>query len=364
MLSVEPTVAHFCYNMRSYGGAARQAVGLARRIRGFRSIFFNFEEVPRAHAELTDPSEDGFPVVHVPRPQHRRVVAVLRYARRFGADIFHVHGLIGAALLAGRLSRKPMVLKTTLLGTDDLDAIRAKRFGRLWLELVRGVDVNVALSVAIETINAKHLGSTRIERLPNGVELGASVRAKTDPCFCVVGLLAPRKRTHVAIERFLASYAGDEAARLYVVGPGAGDVGLAETDCEYLQYCRSWVPAERRQQVVFTGHLESAELRRIYAASLGFFCFSEFEGMPNALLEAMAANCVPIVGEMGGVAKEIIPSAGTGFVLAPGDPMPSLEDLRRVSAARSPAARMHAAYSFESVAERYAEIYASLLSPR
>jgi glycosyltransferase involved in cell wall biosynthesis len=83
--------------------------------------------------------------------------------------------------------------------------------------------------------------------------------------------------------------------------------------------------------------------------------------MPNALLEAMAANCVPITGEIGGIAREIIEDEGQGFVLAEHAPAPTLEQLIDCSASSGPRERIKDHFDLSQIARRYETIYAALL---
>jgi glycosyltransferase involved in cell wall biosynthesis len=168
----------------------------------------------------------------------------------------------------------------------------------------------------------------------------------------------------VAIERFIQSYAALDGAKLYIVGPFGSDPRLDEGDIAYYERCLALIPQRYRQAVVFTGQIDPGALGEIYRDSLGFFSFSEAEGMPNALLEAMAANCVPLVGPMGGVAKEIIPDRSCGFVLSAEAPSPDLEALRELSAAGSVQQRVRRNYGFDPLVERYSAIYRDLIRRR
>lgn len=356
---MKPTVGFFVYNLRHYGGAARQAALLARHVHHQRVILFDVER-GRTKVEVVD--VPGQPrTIHVPSRLAAGVPAVMWHVLRERVDIVHLHGPVAAGLIVGRLLRRPTVLKSTLLGSDDFDALAGRRFGKTLLRLARRVDANVAVSEAIATINAKYLPRERIHRWPNAAERVTDARAKTAPVFCVVGLVCERKRTHLAIERFVASYAALAGAKLYVVGPTSDPGEFDEGGAAYLARCRGAVPEAYREKVIFTGMLEPPEVACIHAESLACFCFSESEGMPNAVLEAMAHNCVPILGEIGGVAREIVPDAATGFILAAGESMPRIGEVQAISASMAPAQRVREAFSFEALAAKYDTLYRSLL---
>ena len=82
--------------------------------------------------------------------------------------------------------------------------------------------------------------------------------------------------------------------------------------------------------------------------------------MPNALLEAMAANCVPIVGALGGVAEEIIEHGVSGFTLKEDDALPTLDEVVCRSKNKAARNRIKAAYDIRLIARRYGELYREL----
>ncbi len=358
----KPTVAHFVFNLTGYSGAARQALSLARHIDGFDAVVFNLHRKHPTRSAI-DAADRGIRVVHLSRGRPIKSAVVIAYFTwRYRIQIFHLHGMVVVGLLAGLLLRRRLILKTTLLGTDDLDSFRGRVIDRILLKLVERVDINVAISTAIAQINRRYLPPEKVITLPNGVSTRVSAHAKQDPIFCTVGLVCRRKRTHLVIERFLAYYAQIDDAKLYVIGPYGDNDDLEEADEGYAQYCVSLIPPVHRSKVVFTGLLPRDEVERLYQASLAFVCLSEYEGMPNALLEAMAANCVPITSEIGGVAREIIPDQRCGYVLGNGDRFPTIDELREISCGLASRRRVDACYGLDMIAKRYSRIYSNLLS--
>ena len=351
-------VAHFVFNLTTYSGAARQALALADHMDGVRSLFFNVE----AGRDTVEQSTlEGHEVVHLPP---RRLVSyrtVWIRTRQERLSVYHLHGLIGVGLLGGIALRMPLVLKTTLLGSDDFDSLRERLHGWGIMRLVARVDANVVLSGAMQSINRRYLPPERVHRLPNAARLPPTWSGKTAPRFVVVGLVCHRKRTREAIEFFLEAYSGLEGAVLHVIGPAGDDYGLNEGDPSYLASCQAMVPADHAEQVVFTGALSRAELDEYYRDALGFISLSESEGMPNAMLEAMASNCVPITGEIGGVAAEIVEDRRDGFIVTAGVQAPDIEAVRALSATGAPRNRIEAEFSLPALGRRYEQLYRSLL---
>lgn len=359
-----PRVGHFAFNLSSYSGAARQAYSLARQLEGVDSILFDVERGRRA-ARIERIEGSSLRVVRLPGNPLRALLAIIDASLTHRLQIFHLHGLVGAGLLSGWLLRRKLLLKTTLLGDDDLESLSTRLLGPIWLWLARRAQLNIAPSTAIAERNRRHLPEWRIRRIPNGVSVAEAPAARptprSEPIFCVVGLVCERKRTHLAIEKFLAAYGDDESARLHVVGPFGDQPGLDEGGQAYLERCQRLIPDEQADRVVFTGALAREEVQSIYESSLALLCFSELEGMPNVLLEAMAANCVPVTTEIAGVAREVIVDPSCGFVIEAGAPLPALADLVVCSQALGPRRRVEEAFALERIAEEYRVLYHELI---
>lgn len=72
------------------------------------------------------------------------------------------------------------------------------------------------------------------------------------------------------------------------------------------------------QNVRLHGRLDSEKLDRLYQQAHLFLLVSEFEGMPNSLLEAMSWGCVPVCTRTGTGASEVIEHEVNGFLAAVG----------------------------------------------
>jgi glycosyltransferase involved in cell wall biosynthesis len=239
-----------------------------------------------------------------------RVPTLARHLRRSGVDILHCHlSLAGVAgRLAGRLAGVPVVY-TEHGPIEYLEA--PSRLLNLWTwplqERVIAVSEEVAASVR------RHAG----ERVPlvvieNGVSSahfapdparGHELRARLGipPGAPVVGTVAvfrPQKRLADWLRVASALRARHPDLRLLVVGDGperdavaalAGELGLAEA-------------------VVFAGL--QADVRPFLDAMDVYLMTSGFEGLPIALLEAMAM-ALPIVSTaVGGIVDAVDDSCG------------------------------------------------------
>jgi len=260
----------------------------------------------------------------------RTLGAVRRVAgdlRRRGVHVLHGYLFEGnfLAALTGRAAHVPV----TLVSKRSLD-----RYGRLdrrlaaWLsnQLADRVTVNAE---AVRELVERHewCAPGRIELIPNGVALptgleAAAADAEADPrgdgpLVGMVGRLSWKKGYEHAIEaaRLLAERI--PGLRFDVVGDGplrgqleeqVRNAGLAGT-------------------VRFLGQRRDVpELMRRFDC---FVLSSVIEGMPNALLEAMALGR-PVVTTSAGGSAEVVVDGESGFVVPPADPAALAAAVERV----------------------------------
>lgn len=77
----------------------------------------------------------------------------------------------------------------------------------------------------------------------------------------------------------------------------------------------------------YGGVVSGAEKWQALAASDVFLLPSLYEGLPVALLEAMAAGCVPVASEIGSV-REVVREGVNGFLVEPGNTVQIVDKLR------------------------------------
>jgi glycosyltransferase involved in cell wall biosynthesis len=151
----------------------------------------------------------------------------------------------------------------------------------------------------------------RIVVLPNPVALPAALPARlgTGPVgFVHLGLVAEAKGSFDLVEA-LARLAPQTRARLRVIIAGNGDHPnlLARIALHGLEDCietREWVDAAERDAL-----LASAE---------AFVLPSRHEGLPMALLEAMAWGLAPLCTPVGAI-PELVQHEASGLLVPPGD---------------------------------------------
>lgn len=123
-----------------------------------------------------------------------------------------------------------------------------------------------------------------------------------------------------------------------------------------------WVAREQTDQIVFTGHRD--DIPAILKTIDVFVLPSYSEGLPNALMEAMAAGRACISSNVGGV-KTLIRPGENGLVFTPGDRQALTAGLERLLIDPLLRARLggaaqetiRARYDWESIADEYQKLF-------
>jgi glycosyltransferase involved in cell wall biosynthesis len=97
---------------------------------------------------------------------------------------------------------------------------------------------------------------------------------------------------------------------------------------------------------------------------------SSFEGLPNVVVEAMAAGAVAVATDVGGCRDLIVPER-TGLLIAPGDAAGAAEAIGRVlgdaawrdALARAARERVAREFAVSTMASNTMAIYRRLLAP-
>jgi glycosyltransferase involved in cell wall biosynthesis len=235
--------------------------------------------------------------------------------------------------------------------------------------------VIVALSQALEDdLRANPRVRSRLIQIPNGVDTALFRPARGDErararerfalpedAFVIVtcGMLYRRKNV-VALVHAAAAM---RQRPLHVVM--AGPPG---PEADYLQELDEAVAALPEGVAVHRpGFLEADALAELHRAADAFVLMSRAEGLPNALLEAMASGLACVASDIPGSADVL---AGGGGLRVPLDDDAGLAAvLDRLAADPPERARLGAQarlraqseYSFSSIAERYRQVYLDLL---
>ncbi len=281
------------------------------------------------------------------------------------------------ALLARRLRRCPIVIRVACGGAyGDVARLQVIPAGKLMLRLARRADAIISLSAQITSELVEHgFQRERIVEIPNGVDTHRFTPATASerlelrralglpqqgPLVIFVGRLQSQKGVETLLRAWKDVQPSHPSAHLLLVGQGPERAKLEKLAADL----------ELDAAIHFLGQLEPV-LPYLRASDV-FVLPSFFEGLSNALLEAMACGLPVVTTNIGGTAEVIRPTVD-GLLVEPGDAPALAASLRQVLGDTTLAQRLGAEarrrveddYTAERSLARYAALYARLSgSPR
>lgn len=294
-------IAYFVYNLNKYSGASQQALLLAKEM-NTPVVIFNHEKKSKFSKSRINKNLE---LINLPNSRFLALVFMVYFIILRKIKIIHLHGFLKHGILLGFILRKKVILKTTLMDSDDFRTLYEKaKIKKLMSFLFNNIDINICLTKQLLHRNREYICQKKIRVIPNGVEIPELTLTVKENIFCCVGLVCERKGTYESIEFFLKNYLNLPASIMYVIGPLEG---LNESNHRYVERCYSLIASYNAEdKVIFTGNLNKLEVQGYYKISKALLFFSKKEGMPNVVLEAMANNCLPITTGIDGVVKEIL----------------------------------------------------------
>ena len=172
-----------------------------------------------------------------------------------------------------------------------------------------------------------------------------------------VGRLAAQKRVSDLVWAMQLLRQCAENVYFVIVGDGPEKERIMEHarayDCQHL--------------IRWTGHRDDS--LRLMSAMNVFWLASEFEGMSNSLMEAMALGIPAVVSDIP-PNRELVVDGETGFITAVGDSLGFSQYADRILADEQLAARLSAAaiarmqssFSVDGMVQQYAELYRAVHS--
>jgi len=298
-------------------------------------------------------------------------------------QIIHFHGFTQKMIFLralARILRVPVIQKMTSLGYDDPLSIRRRQGAlvyRIFASANRFVSVSPALSDRYATSG---LSPSRLTFVPNGVDVNRfqpveswektrlrnKHRLPADAHIVTfVGFWSLEKGPELLVDAWLSAVRATRRSS-FLLFLGASSTPHLEVDPTYVRRLREWLDYEApgcykvvEQTHAVAEHLQSSDI---------FVLPSVREGLPNALLEAMAVGLACITVDIPGVTGWILRDSDNGFLVQPGDVatlqrvlvrLLTDEDLRRMvgERARSTVAQR---FSTQMLAEAYFDLYTRL----
>jgi glycosyltransferase involved in cell wall biosynthesis len=296
-------------------------------------------------------------------------------------DILHIHGYSYFAvlpILVARLLRRPILLKTTVLGSDGAFIQGRRWFSRWLLGAYRKVDLIIALSKALKRNLEDDRGvECRVEQQSNGVDTqffrpasegehrdGRRQLNLPDNARLVItcGEINPRKNFLQLIQAL--QYLNRDPVVILIAGPSDRDPEYLKRVEEESERCPS------NHEVRILGQLDPAELASLLRLADVFALPSRAEGMPNAVLEALASGVPCLATNIPGSID--ILERGGGVLVPLDDPRATGEALDGLLSNETRRAEMaHAAreiaekhFAFDRVATRYRAFYDGIVQQR
>jgi glycosyltransferase involved in cell wall biosynthesis len=329
-----------------------------------------FENFHQPQTDVADQFENrGVSVVRIPcsgRIDRKAIQKISEIVRTDNIDLLHAHGYKGDiyGYFVGKRLRIPLVA-TCHLWTRQTAAIRFYEY--IDTLFLRRYDAVIAVSDAIaKEAQDAGIAPEKITTIDNGIDLSAFISAKpalaeelrkSDRVLVgTVGRLVEQKgieyflrAAHKVLQRFPNTL-------FVIVGDGPDRAELERLSREL----------GIEMSVVFAG--SRRDMPNVYASLDIFVLASLDEGMPMAVLEALASGCPTIATEVGAVPKLIVPGKN-GLLVRPADPesltraicyLLSEPDVRR-HMTRNAECIVRERYSSNCMTRKYINIYEELV---
>lgn len=290
----------------------------------------------------------GLPAARHRLPEAVRALAQLIRSEKI--DLLHTHDVKANAigLLAVRLTGTPIV--ATAHGRIP-NSPKAKAYGMLDRILLRRMDLVFAVSQKMadmllsEGIPPERLALARngimLPEHPFGMRSGALLEEglvrEGEVVLGHVGRISPEKRVVALVNAFARVASEFPTARLVLAGDGP--------DVERARAAAS--AAALKGRVTFLGY--RSDVDSVYGALDLFVLNSRTEGLPNAVLEAMAFG-VPVVATAVGGTPELVRDGETGLLIPSGNADALVQAIR--AALRDRPAAMERARRARELVER------------
>ena len=299
-------------------------------------------------------------------------------------QIFHMHGYTRKCYLItllAKIFRKKTIVKTTSFGIDDPLSIKKRSF--VSSMLYRFINAHIVTSpVQKGCFKINNPRADKIYMIPNGVDLNrfnipstrkkAALRQKigipdSSDVILSVSFFSRDKGLDVFAESLL-SLPQDKLRNIFLIFVGSRDHGELEVDAKVVEKVYNIIDSLNiRPRCLFVDSVY--DIDKYFKASDIFILPSRREGLPNALLEAMACGLCCIANRLKGITDYIIDSGENGYLLDTLEP-DSIEHVLRNTIGNRPLqeklgykarSKIKRVFDMDQVKTRYAELYLNLL---
>jgi glycosyltransferase involved in cell wall biosynthesis len=310
----------------------------------------------------------------------RMIAALLRLVP--WCDVVHIHGFSTKNVIVtavARVFRRPVVLSLHTAGFDEAPAIRQHSPMAWWA--FTHADLYFSVSpLLIDAYLAAGLPAQRIQLVPNGIDMDRFRPADPQerralrvglglpldrPLVLFVGFFSPDKQPRVLFDAWLhlREHGGLDADIVFVGATRSSYFEVDDTLADRMREDAASRGLDRHLHFAGATH----DVQDYFRAADVFALPSRREGLPVALLEAMACGLPCIASRLAGSTDAIIDDRLNGLLVPAGEPQPLAAGLIRLvedSALRTAlgdAARATVARRFANVdvADRWLTAYQS-----
>lgn len=312
---------------------------------------------------------EGIVVKRVPYWGNRRYAVAPGVLRHIGEyDLIHLHSsdfFLDCLAWTQFVHKKPMVLSThgLFFHTDFAHRLKQIYFHTATRLNLRHISAVICVSHHDLGLIRKISPNNKIHLIPNGIRYKQlsklTIKNRDRDLYISIGRIAPNKRYDRLLETFALVVKKHTAAKLVIIGPDRGLVTSLKNLCRSLGI---------KKQVEFAGRVSDNELLNFLECASVWLAAPEYEGFGVALLEAMAAGCVPVVQPLP-VFEQLLTHGTEGFYADFSKPAQACEVILKAAnlsqcereeittRARSKASQ----FSWDSVAMQYQEVYEDVL---
>ena len=293
-------------------------------------------------------------------------------------QVIHFHSVSGFELLFFpllRVFRKKVVVKLTLAGSDDPLAFKnRKKISFLYMWGLQYVDKFIAISTLLKQ-NSIEAGipETKILQISNGVntekfrklniEEKKSLKKRLGygqygKLFLSVGSIEHRKGYDTLLEAWKEIDRFQNSCALLIIGPGNSNAN------KFFVHLSKKAEEYQLNNIFFVGSVENVnDYMRI--ADCFVFC-SRMEGLPNVLIEAMAAEVPVVAMDIPGITEDIIQDSHLGRMCFSRSPtefssiVKSFLNEYSPKSGESAAKHIRKTFSIEGISEQYIRLYQML----
>jgi glycosyltransferase involved in cell wall biosynthesis len=316
-----------------------------------RSIVSSDSDIAYSHFEAGRKDQEGIGPAWLAR-QLALPFRFLAAIRRESPDVIHINTAFAPAaivrdLVLARVAR--LASRPVLLHVHGGEFLRSGFSGPLLSALASRLAASASIILVLteeeKAILAERYPSSEIAVLPNGVDISAVPKHERpeigERTIIFLGRLHGSKGLADIVEVSRTLAAQGFTFRFHCYGAGPDREGFVTEMTKILG-----------ERFVFGGVVGSEAKWEAFANADIFLLPSMYEGLPVAMLEAMAAGCVPVASDRGGIGS-VIKDGYNGFLIEPGN-LTQICGKLKILLTGDPGWAALRANARQTIAERYA----------